>query len=215
MKKRKKFSQIFVSIEIFFNFAVDMTVKRVQFIRLVLLLAALLLAFPFRADAQRTGTFQWFADVQGEWSMTSFGARLAAGQYTYGGLWTAGVSGVNRRALLVNAGGESFNLDYAHLEAEGTYLWRLLSSRDRSVCLYGGAGVFMGAEFADPFGRRPNSGVLPFGTSFLYGAHPAVQFEWFLFERVALLASFRMPVCVSSKVGYVFYEAGLGLRFNF
>lgn len=175
----------------------------------------MMLACEGTADARRTAKGQFFAGADGVFSFTSFGTKVYMGQYLYNSRWEAWVSGVNRIADLVTVSADNSTVDYAHLLAGGDYMYLLLSTRDRVLNFYGGGGIFLGAEFADPFGKKPNGGVLPFSTSFVYGVRPAVELQVYPAERLSFVASAGLPVVIGSKVRVFAYEVALGLRYDF
>lgn len=90
---------------------------------------------------------------------------------------------------------------------------RLAGTRRRSVNLYGGGGVFMGAEVLDPMSRLPKDTVLGIGkTAFLYGVYAGLSAEFFIVEKVAVMASALVPLNFSSGIRMLNYDFGLGLK---
>ena len=183
----------------------------------IFLLAAscLLLAGP-RAGAQRTMTGQDFVSVFAETPFTSAGLSAEWGRYHLYGLWSAGLSAVDRRVDFTSEG-VTCRSSYLHTEAYYDWLFRIAATTSRSVSWYAGAGAFLGLETMDPFSRVPSDKVkAEEGTSFLYGLSVRTELEIFLSDALALVAKFRVPCNFNTRIpsGNVLFEAGLGLRFN-
>ena len=85
----------------------------------------------------------------------------------------------------LSSGGE---LEYIHLAAGGDFHYRILSTRSRSFCLYGGGGAFLGMELNDPRKRKPEH--IEAGARehdhFLYGCRADVEMEVYLLPKAAL-----------------------------
>lgn len=170
----------------------------------------------FAAQARRTSPGQFFGDVYGTYTFTSFGAGLSFGGYTRLGYWYGGASYENNSCVLSNGK----EMDFPHVFADGGYMFRFLSSRSHSVNLYGGAGGFLGAELVDPSGKiEPSGKISPSGkvyaTTFLYGFYPELTAEFFPFGAVAFFLDMRIPVNFVSIGGHFFYHFSAGVRFNF
>ena len=90
---------------------------------------------------------------------------------------------------------------------------RLADTRRRSVNLYGGGGMFMGAEVLDPMSRLPKDTVLGIGkTAFMYGVYARLSAEFFIVEKVAVMAGAFVPLNFSSGIRMLNYDFGLGLK---
>ena len=113
----------------------------------------------------------------------------------------------------VVSGQAKYNLEYVHYYAFGGYMHRLAGTRRRSVNLYGGGGVFMGAEVLDPMSRLPKDTVLGIGrTAFLYGVYAGLSAEFFIVEKVAVMAGALVPLNFSSGIRMLNYDVCLGLK---
>ena len=181
-----------------------------------LLIVFFLLLVGVGAQARRTAPGQFFADVYGTYTLTSFGGGLTFGGYTRLGYWYGGASFENNICMLSTGA----DMAFPHVFADGGYMFHIVSTRSRSVNLYGGAGGFLGAELVDPWGRIPESSKISpsgkaYGTSFLYGFYPEVTVEFFPFDSVAFFLDARMPVNFVSIGGHLFYHISAGVRINF
>ena len=158
-----------------------------------------------------------FVSAAGAVSSTwpSWGGVLSTGMYFLPGCASVDVSARMRTATLSSGGDMSF----LHLTAGPSWMFRLVSSRSRSVSLYGGAFAFVGWERFDPLGSLPLDVLFPDDvseSSFIAGLGPVVSFEWFLSGAFALRLSARMPVSIAS--GYVarfFVDGTLGFLVEF
>ena len=170
----------------------------------------------FAAQARRTSPGQFFGDVYGTYTFTSFGGGISFGGYTRLGYWYGGASYENNTCVLSSGK----DMDFPHIFADGGYMFRIVSNRSHSVNLYGGAGGFLGVELVDPKGRIDPSGKISpsgkaYGTSFLYGFYPELVAEFFPFETVAFILDARVPVNFVSIGGHFFYHISAGVRVNF
>ena len=94
-------------------------------------------------------------------------------------------------------------------------MYRVASTRSRSVNLYIGGGIFLGWEFYDPRKRVPayiNTG-LPDGT-FIYGVAPAIDSEFFITRTIALTLGARSPISISSKTEILKLHLKAGIKVN-
>lgn len=178
-------------------------------LKISLLILVCEVSFMSNATAQRTMAGQGFLSADCLYDFENFGAMAEYGQYTLGGFWTVGASGHFYDAMTSS----KYNLEYVHCYAFGGYMHRLAGTRRRSVNLYGGGGVFMGAEVLDPMSRLPKDTVLGIGkTAFLYGVYAGLSAEFFIVEKVAVMASALVPLNFSSGIRMLNYDFGLGLK---
>lgn len=186
--------------------------KRLFCLILIFTLSSLVLS------AQRTMKGQFELSAEGYYTFSSGGCDISFGQYLINSYWDCGISTSNRKKL-VNDGYEDYRMDFSHLVAYGDFMYRLVGTRNRSVSLYGGGGVFLGYEAYDTFGKLPDTVNLEdVGMdkgSFLYGIHAKLEMEAFIAPRVALLVFGRIPWNFSSPCRKFCYEIGGGLRYNF
>ena len=183
--------------------------KRKIALRFTLLILVFEVGFMVNASAQRTMAGQGYISADCLYDFENFGAIAEYGQYTLGGFWTVGASGHFYDAMTSS----KYNLEYVHYYAFGGYMHRLAGTRRRSVNLYGGGGVFMGAEVLDPMSRLPKDTVLGIGkTAFLYGVYAGLSAEFFIVEKVAVMASALVPLNFSSGIRMLNYDFGLGLK---
>lgn len=186
--------------------------------KIILSAAALLLAT--NAFCQRTAIGTIYVSAYGNCSFSGFGGGAEAGMYNAMGQWKVGLSDANRRASVYNADNIiQGHIGYMHLEFCGDYLWRIVSSHDRRLNFYGGAGLFIGVELIDPAKRWPQNSVFPFAKSntFLYGVDAQLEFEWFPVRtapNLALIVGGRLPVNFSSQIRKFNQEVSVGIRYN-
>ena len=161
------------------------------------------------ASAQRTMSRQSSLGASARYNGNSVGAEAFYAQYTLGGFWEAGVEGEDYHCPLST--GE--RMRYIDMYARGGYQFRLASSRSRGIGLYAGAGIFAGAECADPFNSIPNYISLNVPQwQFLYGVYGKALLEVFIAKKVALTVDACMPVNFSSKLTPLHWSAGLGFK---
>lgn len=172
------------------------------------ILAAALLWCCTQASAQRTMPGRCCVATAGGWNGSSASAEVFFSQYTLNGFWEAGVIGADYK-LPMNVGG---SLHYEHLALAGGYQFRLAATRNRAVNLYGGGGVFIGAELFDPMRQLPNYYALSVKQeSFLYGIYAKTEAEFFLARRLAITAGASAHLTPSS-IRMFHFVAGLGLK---
>lgn len=184
------------------------------------------LAFSATASAQRTMSGQPSLRVSALYNGQSAGAEAFFEQYTLSGYWQAGVQGNLYRVGLVAADGNGgrntsgpdgngLQMDYAHVLAQGGYLFRLTGTRSRSLSLYAGGGVLAGAEVLDPWRALPgNVDLSRERYAFVYGAYGSAVLEWFFGRKVAVLLQAGAPLTFGSAVTVVRWNVGLGLKWN-
>ena len=183
----------------------------------ILLIAALLLA-PIITDAQRTSRGESQIAFSGGTTLSHWGGEVYYGQYLLRGFWFGALGFHNRIEIDAPSGETVF---FPRLQLRGGYLFRLLSSYKRSVCLYGGADAFIGMEMLDLYGTLSDSTLQSFYNSgfhdyqFIYGAAPRLELELFLFPTVALILQGRAPLCFGSPFPVLGWELSAGVKVNF
>ena len=175
------------------------------------LLACLIAQNP--AQAQRTMKGQFRLDAGAHYSFTGptdLGGQLMTGQFLLNGYWEAGLDG----ALYTSAPSKgNCRIEHVHLSVQGGYMHRLVSTRNRRLCLYGGGTAFLGYELYDPWNHIPDhvhTGLK--NGSFLYGIKPSIELEFYLSRSVALFMRGDMPLNFSSPLGLLHFRLGAGVR---
>lgn len=169
---------------------------------------ALLLCLP--ASAQRTMEGRPFVDAGFIWAGNP-GGQVRAGQYLRHSLWDASI-GYRSYAKQLSTGDR---LDFVDITAAGSWQWRLLSLRSRTLSLYTGAGAFVGYEMYDPWHTLPETVDLGFGKgSVIYGISADVSAEVFFCPRWAFVFGARVPLVFPSHAGILRWEASAGIRFD-
>lgn len=173
------------------------------------ILAAALLWCCTQASAQRTMPGRSSVAIMGGWNGPSVSAGAFFSQYTLNGFWEAGIVG-HDYTLPMSVGGR---LRYDHVAACGGYQFRLVANRSRSANLYGGGGVFVGAELVDPVRELPDYLSLPVPSrSFLFGIYAKTEAEFFIGRRLAITVEAGSQLTPSNKLRLVGFIAGLGLK---
>ena len=173
------------------------------------ILAAALFWCCTQASAQRTMPGRCSVAIIGGWNGSSVSAEAFFSQYTLTGFWEAGVVGYDY-ILPINVGGK---LRYDQLAVAGGYQFRLAATRDRAVNLYGGGGIYIGAELVDPLRQLPSYYTIPAKSeSFLYGIYAKTEAEFFLGRRLAITVETAAHLNPSSKLHLFHFIAGLGLK---
>ena len=140
---------------------------------------------------------------------SSFGAEAVFSQYTLGGFWEVGLS-AKQYGRPTSA---AISINSLNTVAEGAYMFRLVGTRNRSVNLYCGAGVFIGYEAVDPFHKIPDTIQTNLNKGyFLYGLHAKLVAEFFVSRTVALTLDGCVPVNFSSPLGRFHYDVGAGVK---
>lgn len=172
--------------------------------RKALLFCLCLMCIVPSAYAQRTGNRQFFLDASARMVFPEmmFGGRLGTGQYLFYTYWRAGFQFQMDRMSLSNG----HQLEFTDYLADGGFFWRALSTRTRDFNFYLGGVGFLGMEQYDPFNRiDPTEKTLPdgivlTGQRFVGGVAPALEFEWFFYDRFALLVSGDLSFCFNSRL---------------
>jgi len=177
--------------------------------------ALLLCVVPnLEASAQRTmrGESLLSAEVHYPFSKPYWlGADLSYGEYLLNSYWKAGASVTEYTHSLP----DEVSMGYLHATAYGEWMYRLVGTRSRCFCMYGGGGAFLGYEGVDAFSLLPAEMKEDFGSGyFLYGVSVSLELEVFFSKRVAFILNGRLPLNFSSQFGWFHYQAGAGLRLN-
>lgn len=183
--------------------------KRKIALRFTLLILVFEVGFMVNASAQRTMAGQGYISADCLYDFENFGAKAEYGQYTLGGFWSVGASGHFYDATTTS----KYSLEYVHCNAFGGYMHRLVCTRRRSGNLYGGGGVFIGAEVLDPINRLPKDTILGANRArFLYGVYVGLSAELFIVEKLAVTVNAIAPLNFSSGIRMLNYDVGLGLK---
>jgi len=186
-----------------------MLVRRHIIIAFVVILAAL------PAHAQRTMVGQSFIDLGVRYPV---GAKVSFGQYLIPAYWMAGVELMRQRSFLRVDGDVSYTpLDVWQAKAQGDFMYRLVSTRGRTLSLYAGAGLWVGAEKVDPLEALPPDVILDLNKDyvFVFGGTPRIEAEIFMGNHVALVIGGQLPLAVFSQIRILSMQATAGLRIAF
>lgn len=173
---------------------------------------SMLAATVFQANAQRTMNGQSAICADVSFNGMSAGITVDYSRYTLNGFWSAGISCNDYKARLSTGGILNGMFRYGHIGLCGGYMFRIAGTRDRSINLYGGGNIFIGAELADPFDKVPYHLAIPMGNGFLYGIAPEVMVEFFVSTRFAFTATGALPINFSSVAGAVNFNVGAGIK---
>ena len=169
------------------------------------------LHFYSTASAQRTMSGQPSLRVSSTYNGRSAGAEAFFEMYTLSGYWQSGIQG-NLYNVVLSTGN---SIDYLQALAQGGYMFRLASTRSRSLNLYAGGGINAGVEVLDIWNSLPT--YMDLGRSrygFIYGFYGSSVLEWFLSKRFAIILQAGIPVSFRSAVQTVKWNIGVGLKWN-
>lgn len=186
-----------------------MLVRRHIIIVFVVILAAL------PAYAQRTMVGQSFIELDAKYPV---GAKVSYGQYIIPAYWAAGVEAMRMRSYLRVDGDVSYTpLDVWQLKAQGDFMYRLVSTRGRTLSLYAGTGLWVGVEKVDPLGALPPDVIIDLNKDyvFVFGGTPRIEMEVFMGNHVALVLGGQLPCAVFSQIRIVTLQGTAGLRIAF
>ena len=174
----------------------------------------LLFSLSFSTYAQRTMNRQnhLAAEVVFPYDFSfASGGEISWGQYMLSSYWKAW-TGLYPDKLVLKS---THSLEYLPIVGGCDYMYRLVSTRSRSVNLYCGGGVFLGYEIYDPFKKIPSyiDTQFPEGT-FIYGINANLESEIFISRSVAFLIGLKMPVVIPSKGEVVRLRIKTGIRIN-
>ena len=162
-----------------------------------------------QASAQRTMPGRSTVAIMGGWNGSSVRAGAFFGQYTLNGYWEAGLVG-DEHMIPMSVGGK---LHCDDVVVSGEYQFRMAAARSRVFNLYGGGGVFLGAELVDPMRRLPDYLSLPVpSVSFQWGIYAKMVAELYLGRRLAVTASASVPLTPGNKFRVLGYTVGIGLK---
>lgn len=171
------------------------------------------------ASAQRTMNGQDNISASVHYSFSGqipLGADLWWGRYMFSSNIKAGISySPFSHKISSTTLSQSGTIQNHTILAHGEYMYRIISTRGRHVCLYAGGGVFLGCEMYDPQKRLPGyieTGLGDWG--FLYGINPAVEVEIFFCRQACIVIRCGLPINFSSPLSKVRYNTGIGARFN-
>lgn len=196
---------------------------RNYFIKTVLCLAALSF-LAGSAFAQRTSKDQFHLSGTVDYNLYSMGSEVQFGQYLLFGYWSAG-------ANLQNYVSDVRNNEVANFQrivGLGTFMYRFVGNRSRSLNLYGGGDVFAGAEVLDMFSslseEKRKSLVDNCGfkdARFIFGGGLRLEGEYFPLPRLAIILPLRVVFTANTAMNsykggdVVGFNVGLGVRYNF
>ena len=183
-------------------------------IRSVLICCLVLFSSSQLASAQRTMKGQYHIAAEGVVGADSgvpLGRELSFGVYLLDSYMKGWIDVTSDSIFLPT----SHRLGYIPINVGADYMYRVASTRSRSVNLYVGGGVFLGWEFYDPRKRIPDyiDTGLPDGT-FIYGVAPAIDSEFFITRTIALTLGARSPISISSKTEILKLHLKAGIRIN-
>jgi hypothetical protein len=176
---------------------------------------AILLLVCLDAGAQRTMRGQMFMNLEGQWPV---GASVGVGQYLIPGYWDAGFDLMRmHEPLRLDGAVEDTFLESWQLKAGGGFMFRLLSTRSRSLSVYGGGDAWVGLEEIDPRHLLPTDVVLTIdtGRKFVFGATPRLEAEIYLGRHFALVLGGQVPVAFLSRIRYASPQGTAGIRIAF
>lgn len=183
-----------------------------------LLPAVLLLLGGHPLMAQRTSVGESALSLSGGTTLSGWGGEAAYGRYLLGGFWMGSLAFHDRRERDIPSGEA---VRFPRLELRGGYMQRLLGSYSRALSLYAGGDGFIGLEMLDLFRTLtpPTLSALRGGglkdITFIWGAAPRVELEWFPFRSAALILGARMPFTFGSPFPVIGGEISIGLKVNF
>ena len=138
----------------------------------------------------------------------SLGAALST--YTKGGnKWVFG-----GEYLLKNQPYKEKKIPVAQFTAEGGYYFKILSDARKTVFVYTGASALAGYETVNWGDKVLHDGaMLHDKDSFIYGGALTLDVEFYVADRVALLANLRERCLWGNSTGHFHTQFGLGVKF--
>jgi hypothetical protein len=102
----------------------------------------------------------------------------------------------------------------AQFTAGAGYYLRLMSDYSQSAVLSAGAAGLMGYETVN-WNKKllPNGATLTNGDNFIYGFEVCIEFEYYIDDRYALLASVKHRGCGGSSVRMFHTLFGIGIKY--
>ena len=138
----------------------------------------------------------------------SLGAVLST--YTKGGnKWVFG-----GEYLLKNKPYKEEKIPVAQFTAEGGYYLKVLSDARKTLFVYAGASALAGYETVK-WGDKvlPDGALLRDKDAFIYGGALTLDVEFYVADRIALLANLRERCLWGNSTGHFHTQFGLGVKF--
>ena len=138
----------------------------------------------------------------------SLGAALST--YTKGGnKWVFG-----GEYLLKNKPYKEKKIPVAQFTAEGGYYLKVLSDARKMLFVYAGASALAGYETVN-WGDKvlPDGALLRDKDAFIYGGALTLDVEFYVADRIALLANLRERCLWGNSTGHFHTQFGLGVKF--
>ena len=138
----------------------------------------------------------------------SIGTALST--YTKGGnKWVFG-----GEYLLKNKPYKEEKIPVAQFTAEGGYYLKVLSDARKMLFVYAGASALAGYETVN-WGDKvlPDGALLRDKDAFIYGGALTLDVEFYVADRIALLANFRERCLWGNSTGHFHTQFGLGVKF--
>ena len=138
----------------------------------------------------------------------SLGAAIST--YTKGGnKWVFG-----GEYLLKNKPYKEKKIPVAQFTAEGGYYLKVLSDARKMLFVYAGASALAGYETVN-WGDKvlPDGALLRDKDAFIYGGALTLDVEFYVADRVALLANLRERCLWGNSTGHFHTQFGLGVKF--
>lgn len=138
----------------------------------------------------------------------SLGAALST--YTKGGnKWVFG-----GEYLLKNQPYKEKKIPVAQFTAEGGYYLKVLSDARKMLFVYAGASALAGYETVN-WGDKvlPDGALLRDKDAFIYGGALTLDVEFYVADRIALLANLRERCLWGNSTGHFHTQFGLGVKF--
>ena len=138
----------------------------------------------------------------------SIGAVLST--YTKGGnKWVFG-----GEYLLKNKPYKEEKIPVAQFTAEGGYYLKVLSDARKTLFVYAGASALAGYETVNWGDKVLPDGALPRDKDvFIYGGALTLDVEFYVADRIALLANLRERCLWGNSTGHFHTQFGLGVKF--
>ena len=138
----------------------------------------------------------------------SLGAAVST--YTKGGnKWVFG-----GEDLLKNKPYKEGKIPVAQFTAEGGYYLNVLSDARKTLFVYAGASALAGYETVN-WGDKvlPDGALLRDKDAFIYGGALTLDVEFYVADRIALLANLRERCLWGNSTGHFHTQFGLGVKF--
>ena len=138
----------------------------------------------------------------------SLGAAVST--YTKGGnKWVFG-----GEYLLKNKPYKEEKIPVAQFTAEGGYYLKVLSDARKMLFVYAGASALAGYETVN-WGDKvlPDGALLRDKDAFIYGGALTLDVEFYVADRIALLANLRERCLWGNSTGHFHTQFGLGVKF--